>query len=200
MQISGSYLVPACNNLTQLALYVEGPAAGVTLIVDDVAVQQRLSIPVVPVPPPTAPRNVLTTGDFELGMSGWFGFGASVALTTSVVHAGAARASPARARRLAGTRLQRTDGARQLRMSIYAQQSSGSASTLALSAKLTCGGVDSFATIGSASALRARGPSCKGRWRFRRAARRRWSTYSSSAARSSRTCTSMISSRRPSAS
>jgi hypothetical protein len=35
---------------------------------------------------------------------------------------------------------------------VYAQQSSGSALTLALSAKLTCGGADSFATVGSANA------------------------------------------------
>jgi hypothetical protein len=37
-------------------------------------------------------------------------------------------------------------------VSVYAQQSSGSTLTLALSAKLTCGGTDSFATIGSANA------------------------------------------------
>jgi hypothetical protein len=134
-------------------MYVEGPAAGVTLLVDDVSVQQRLSIPVIPVPPPAAARNVLANGNFELGLNGWSGFGASMAQTTSVVHGGAA----------AGVATGRTDtwqgpaytvptGQGSYDVSIYAQQSSGVTQTLALSAKLTCGGVDSFATIGSASA------------------------------------------------
>lgn len=151
--MSGSYQVPACNTLSQLALYVEGPAAGVTLLVDDVTVEQRLSIPVIPVPPPSAPRNILANGDFELGAGGWFGFGASVAQTSAQVHAGAA----------AGVASGRTDtwqgpayslpaGQGSYDMSVFAQQSSGSALTLALSAKLTCGGADSFVTVGSASA------------------------------------------------
>lgn len=151
--MSGSYQVPACNNLTQLALYVEGPAPGVTLLVDDVTAQQRLSIPVVPVPPPAAERNILANGDFELGANGWFGFGASVALTTAPVHSGAA----------AGVASARTDtwqgpaygvpaGPGSYNVSVYSEQSSGSALTLALSAKLTCGGADSFLTIGSTNA------------------------------------------------
>jgi endo-1,4-beta-xylanase len=151
--MSGSYQVPACSNLTQLALYVEGPPVGVTLLVDDVTVQQRLSIPVVPVPPPPAERNVLANGDFELGASGWFGFGASVALTTASVHAGtAAGIASGRTDTWQGPAYGVPTGQGSYNVSVYAQQNSGSALTLALSAKLTCGGVDSFATIGSASA------------------------------------------------
>jgi endo-1,4-beta-xylanase len=151
--MSGSYLVPACSNLTQLALYVEGPSAGVTLIVDDVSATQRLSIPVVPVPPPTAARNVLSNGDFELGLSGWSGFGAAVAQSTTVVHGGvAAGVASGRTDTWQGPAYDVPTGQGSYDMSIYALQSSGSTLTLALSAKLTCGGVDSFATIGSASA------------------------------------------------
>ena len=151
--MSGSYLVPACNNLTQLALYVEGPPAGITLIVDDVTAQQRLSIPVVPLPPPPVARNILSNGDFELGASGWFGFGASVALSTTTVHGGAnAGVATGRTDTWQGPAYNVPSGPGSYSVSIYAQQSSGSALTLALSAKVTCGGADSFLTIGSASA------------------------------------------------
>jgi endo-1,4-beta-xylanase len=151
--MSGSYQVPACSNLTQLALYVEGPPAGVTLLVDDVSVQQRLSIPVVPIPPPPAARNVLANGGFELGTTGWSGFGASVALTTASVHSGtAAGIASGRTDTWQGPAHNVPTGQGSYDVSVYAQQNSGSALTLALSAKLTCGGTDSFATIGSASA------------------------------------------------
>jgi GH35 family endo-1,4-beta-xylanase len=153
VRLSGSYLVPACNDLTQLALYVEGPAAGVTLLVDDVSVQQRLSIPVVPVPPPAAARNVLANGSLELGLSGWFGFGAAMGQSTSVVHDGAAAGvASGRTDAWQGPAYNAPAGPGTYDVSIYAQQSSGSALTLALSTKLTCGGSDSFGTIGSASA------------------------------------------------
>lgn len=151
--LSGSYQVPACNNLTQVTLYVEGPAAGVTLLADDVTVEQRLSIPVVPVPPPSAPRNVLTNGNFELGASGWFGFGASMAQTTANVHGGsAAGVASGRTDAWQGPAYSVPTGQGSYDMSIYALQNSGSALTLALSAKLTCNGADSFTTIGSANA------------------------------------------------
>ena len=151
--MTGSYQVPACNTLTQLALYVEGPPADVTLLVDDVTVRQRLSIPVLPIPPSTAVRNVLANGDFELGASGWSGFGASVALTTTAVHGGAAAGvASARSDTWQGPAYDVPSGPGSYDVSVYAQQSSGGALTLALSAKLTCGGVDSFVTIGSGNA------------------------------------------------
>ena len=151
--MSGSYQVPACSSLSQLALYVEGPPAGVTLLVDDVTVQQRLSIPVVPIPPPAAARNILANGGFELGANGWFGFGASVAQTTSSVHSGSsAGVASGRTDTWQGPAYNLPSGPGSYQVSAYAQQSSGGALTLALSAKLTCGGADSFATIGSANA------------------------------------------------
>ena len=151
--LSGSYQVPACSHLTQLALYVEGPPAGVTLLVDDVTAQQRLSIPVQPIPPPTADRNVLGNGGFELGTNGWVGFGASVALTTASVHSGtSAGLASGRTDTWQGPAYGVPTGQGSYDVNVYAQQSSGSPLTLALSAKLTCGGVDSFTTIGSANA------------------------------------------------
>jgi hypothetical protein len=38
-QLSGAFTVPTCT-LSELSLYVEGPAAGVNLYVDDVGVRQ----------------------------------------------------------------------------------------------------------------------------------------------------------------
>jgi endo-1,4-beta-xylanase len=150
--LSGSYQIPTCN-LTGLFFYFQGPPAGVDLIVDDVSVQQRLSIPVVLPPPPPAEVNLAGNGGFELGTQTWFGFGASAAQTTAFVHSGAA----------AGVALGRTDtwqgiatnvpnGPATYKVGLYALQSSGAAVTLALSSKLTCNGVDSFGTIASASA------------------------------------------------
>jgi hypothetical protein len=151
--MSGSYQVPACNNLTQLSLYVEGPPAGVTLLADDITVEQRLSIPIVPVPPPSAARNILTNGTLELGGVGWFGFGAVMAPTTTNVHAGSgAGVASGRTAAWQGPAYTVPEGQGSYDLSIYALQSSGAALTLALSAKLTCGGADSFLTIGSASA------------------------------------------------
>ena len=150
--LSGSYQVPACSQLSQLALYVEGPPAGVTLLVDDVTAEQRLSVPVVPIPPPTAERNILGNGGFELGSSGWAGFGASVALTTAQVHSGtSAGVASGRTDTWQGPAYTVPTGPGSYGVSVYAQQLSGSPLTLALSAKLSCGGADSFTTIGSAN-------------------------------------------------
>jgi GH35 family endo-1,4-beta-xylanase len=154
VELSGSYLVPACNDLTSLALYFEGPPAGVDLIVDDVSVEQRLAIPVVEPPPPPAAMNLIGNGGFEFGAGGWFGFGASVAPTTAFVHAGsAAGVSSGRTATWQGPAVTLPSGPATYAVEIQALQAAGTTVTLALSTKLTCGGADSFGTVAAASSV-----------------------------------------------
>lgn len=70
VQLSGSFEVPSCE-LTSVALYVEGPDAGVDILVDDLALRE--------VPPP----NLVANPGFESGTGGWFGFGPTVLGTTT---------------------------------------------------------------------------------------------------------------------
>jgi hypothetical protein len=148
--LSGSYQIPTCE-LESLFFYVQGPPAGVDLIVDDVSVEQRLSIPVVPPPPPPSEANLVGNGGFELGTQGWFGFGASVAQTTTFVHSGAAAgAAVARTAAWQGIATAVPNGPATYEVSLEVLQDSGAPLTIALSAKLTCGS-DTFPTIASAS-------------------------------------------------
>jgi GH35 family endo-1,4-beta-xylanase len=152
VKLSGSYLVPPCNNLSQLILYIEGPGAGIDEIVDDVSVQQRLSIPVVPPPPPQQRTNLAGNGDWELGANGWSPFGGNVSQTNVFVHAGSfAGVDSGRTANFMGPSYRLPSGPASYDVSIYALQNSGGAITLALSAKLTCNGSDSFPFLGSAS-------------------------------------------------
>jgi endo-1,4-beta-xylanase len=152
IKLSGSYVVPQCNNLSQLIMYFEGPASGIDEIVDDVSVQQRLSIPVLPPLPPPQRTNLAGNGDWELGANGWAPFGGSVSQTTAFVHGGSfAGVDANRTANFMGPSYRLPSGPASYDVSIFALQNSGSAITLALSAKLTCGGVDSFPFLGSAS-------------------------------------------------
>jgi len=151
VKLSGSYLVPPCSSLSQLSMYFEGPAAGIAEILDDVSVQQRLSIPVQAPPPPRA--NLAGNGDFELGTNGWFPFGGNVSQTTAFVHGGAAAGvDTGRTANFMGPSYVLPSGEASYDVSIFALQNSGSAITLALSGKLTCNGSDSFPFLGAASA------------------------------------------------
>jgi hypothetical protein len=146
--LSGSYFVPHCN-LSRLDMYFEGPPAGVDIIVDDVSVKQRISIPVEP--PPALP-NLAGNGGFELGAAGWVGFGPGVAQTTAFIHSGAAAGVVSgRTANWQGPSYRLPSGEASYQVGLYALQNGGSAVTLALSAKLTCNGSDSFPTIASAS-------------------------------------------------
>ena len=152
VQLSGSYVVPPCNNLSQLTMYFEGPASGVDEIVDDVSVQQRLSIPVLPPPPPPQRTNLAGNGDWELGANGWLPFGGSVSQTTAFVHSGSfAGVDSNRTANFMGPSYPLPSGPASYDVSIFALQNSGTAISLALSAKLTCNGADSFPFLGSVS-------------------------------------------------
>lgn len=152
IKLSGSYLVPACNDLSQLIMYFEGPAAGIDELVDDVSVQQRLSIPVLPPPPAPQRTNLAGNGDWELGASGWVAFGGNVSQTSAFVHGGGfAGVDTNRTANFMGPSYGLPSGAASYDVSLFALQNSGAAITLALSAKLTCDGADSFPFLGSAS-------------------------------------------------
>src|SRR5262249_27371987 len=77
--LTGELGVPDCA-LDELSLYVEGPAAGVTLFADDFAVR--------PLPGGTGP-NVITNPGFETGVAPWFPFGSpTLTATTAQAHSG----------------------------------------------------------------------------------------------------------------
>lgn len=152
VHLTGSYVVPPCNNLSSLIMYFEGPASGIDEIVDDVTVQQRLSIPVLPPPPPPQRTNLAGNGDWELGANGWVPFGGNVSQTNAFVHGGSfAGVDMNRTANFMGPSYVIPSGPASYDVSIFALQNSGSAITLALSAKITCG-TDSFPFLGSASA------------------------------------------------
>ena len=76
---AGTLNVPNCS-LSSVVLYAEGPAAGVSMIVDDVAMWQ--------LPTPEQP-NVIGNSGFESGTGGWFGFGpVTLESTTDRAHGG----------------------------------------------------------------------------------------------------------------
>jgi GH35 family endo-1,4-beta-xylanase len=75
VQLSGSVQLPECE-LQDVAVYVEGPAAGVDILVDDLALREQ------PLP------NLISNPDFEGGTAGWFNFGPAVLGTSSDAHGG----------------------------------------------------------------------------------------------------------------
>ncbi len=76
VELSGSVQLPECE-LQDVAVYVEGPAAGVDILVDDLAVREQ----------PLA--NLINNPDFEAGTAGWFNFGPAVIGTSSDANSGA---------------------------------------------------------------------------------------------------------------
>jgi endo-1,4-beta-xylanase len=146
VDISGNYLVEPCN-LTELSMYVEGPAAGVNVYVDDVFAKQRLSVPITT---PPEGFNLLSNGGLELGANGWQAFGGTFVRTANKFRSGAwSGQSTARTASWQGPSVLVPSGQGTYRVSAFALQESGSNVALTLSAKLTCNGADSFPTIAS---------------------------------------------------
>lgn len=80
VELTGTLAVPSCN-LTELLIYVEGPPAGVDLLLDNVSVRA----PVV--------ANALSDGTFESGIGSWFTWGGSLATTSARAHGGSQSAA-----------------------------------------------------------------------------------------------------------
>jgi endo-1,4-beta-xylanase len=149
VELTGSYLVPNCA-LTELSVYAEGPAPGVGLYIDDVAVQQRLSVPIVQ-PPPSF--NLLANGGMELSSSGWQAFGATLVRSSAKVHSGAfAAQSTGRSATWMGPSVFLPTGEGSYSVQAFALQDSTSSLDLVLSGSLTCNGVQTFPTIATRSA------------------------------------------------
>jgi endo-1,4-beta-xylanase len=77
VELAGELSLPACD-LQTVAVYVEGPAPGIELLVDDLALREQ------PLP------NLLANPDFEAGTADWFAFGPATLAATSDAHGGAA--------------------------------------------------------------------------------------------------------------
>lgn len=149
LELSGSYQVPNCPGLSELSMYVEGPAAGIGIYLDDVSVRQRLSVPIVPAP---QGFNLLGNSDLELGADGWGAFGGSFVRSSSKVHGGAfAAQGTTRTATWQGPSVQLPTGAGSYEVRAYALQDSAAAQALLLSASLTCNGAQTFPTIASAT-------------------------------------------------
>lgn len=147
--LAGSYLVPNCPSLSELSVYFEGPAAGVGVYIDDVAVSQRLSVPIVPAP---QGFNLLGNGDVELGADGWGPFGATFVRSSTKFHGGAFSAqSTGRTATWQGPSIQLPTGAGSYEVHAFALQDSAAAQGVILSAALTCNGAQTFPTIATAT-------------------------------------------------
>lgn len=146
VDVAGSYQVEPCA-LTELSFYVEGPAAGVNVYIDDAFAKQRLSVPVAT---PPEGFNLLSNGGLELGANGWSAFGATFVRTANKFHSGAwSGQSTARTASWQGPAVAVPNGQGTYQVSAFALQESGSNVPLLLSAKLTCNGADAFPTIAS---------------------------------------------------
>jgi hypothetical protein len=77
VELKGTLNVPNCNNLSEVTIFAEGPAAGVDLYVDDV----NIFIPTV--------TNLLSDGSFESQLGSWFTWGSgTLAVTSARAHGG----------------------------------------------------------------------------------------------------------------
>jgi GH35 family endo-1,4-beta-xylanase len=147
VELTGELAVPDCL-AAEIALAVAGPAAGVDLAIDDVAVRPR----------PQLGPNLIANPGFETDASGWFGFGgASVASTGAQAHTGAqsgvaagrtqAFQGPGYDILAAGAVLGATYQA-----SAWVRVSGDALAPVAMTLKSRCAGVDSFQRIGLATA------------------------------------------------
>ncbi len=153
VELTGSYQVPPCTNLTELTMYLEGAPAGVDFYIDNVSAEQRLSIPVAE---PPAAYNVVGNGGVELGTSDWAGQGIGFNQTSAFVHSGSfAGVGSGRTAAWQGPGVNLPGGEASYALSIFALQNSTETIILRMSAKLTCGGSDSFHFVGQTSAAPA---------------------------------------------
>lgn len=80
VELTGTLNVPSCN-VTELLIYAEGPPAGVDLLLDNVAVRAPVT------------TNLLSDGNFESSLGGWFTWSGTLATSTAVAHTGSRSAA-----------------------------------------------------------------------------------------------------------
>jgi hypothetical protein len=79
VELTGGFTLPNCP-LANVTLYVEGPPAGVSILLDDVSVSQQEG---------TEGPNIIANRDFEANTNGWFPFGpVTISTTTNRAHSG----------------------------------------------------------------------------------------------------------------
>ncbi|MEJ7600460.1 MAG: carbohydrate binding domain-containing protein [Kofleriaceae bacterium] len=147
VELTGVLAVPSCT-LEELAVYLEGPAAGVMLYADDVAVR--------PQPGELGP-NLVANPDFEAGTTGWFGFGGPT-LTTTTAQAHGGLRSGLVTNRTAGFQgpatsllgLVQPGGVYQIEA--WARLVNATTGPANLTLKVTCAGTDQFLRVASATA------------------------------------------------
>jgi endo-1,4-beta-xylanase len=141
-ELTGTLDVSSCD-LQSVSVYVEGPDAGVDILVDDLALRE------VPLP------NLIDNPDFESGTGGWFGFGPVTLGTTSDAHSGSQAAiATARTDTWNGIAIDLTSRVT-ARASYHAEgwlKISSASDRVALTAAVTCAdGSQQFLPVGSAT-------------------------------------------------
>lgn len=143
--VTGTFTVPACaGSLDGVNVYLEGPAAGVDLFVDDVSIQQVIQ------------GNVIANPGFENGVAGWTTWGAALSASTLHAHSGAQSG-------LVTSRTDTWQGAvydltgqleqgRTYQASIWAMIGAGADQPVNFTAKVSCDGADTYNWIGGATA------------------------------------------------
>lgn len=142
--IAGTLQVPNCD-VQDIAVYAEGPDAGVDIYVDDFTVRER----------PLA--NLLPNPDFESGTSNWFGWGSSTIGTSNDARSGdsAAVASGRTANwnGIATNILPLVEAEGVYSAGAYVKLSGASSATVTMTAKVRCdGGADQYINLGSVTA------------------------------------------------
>lgn len=143
LQLAGEVTIPDCV-ADEIAVSVSGPAAGVVLHVDDVALRRHEQL---------GPERVANPG-FEVDAAGWFGFGgAAVSSTAAQAHSGARSGvatnrtatfqGPALDLLAAGAALGGT-----YRASAWLRIAGTSLTQVAMTLKATCDGATTFQRIG----------------------------------------------------
>jgi endo-1,4-beta-xylanase len=148
VQLSGEVRLPSCP-LQSVAVYVEGPAAGVDIYVDDLAVREK---------PLELGPNLVSNPGFESGnANGWFAFGSqAVSATTLQAHTGAwsavATGRSASWNGIATNLLGLVSPGATYQSTAWARLGGASSDQLGLTAKITCsGGTSEFRRLASAT-------------------------------------------------
>jgi GH35 family endo-1,4-beta-xylanase len=143
VQLAGTFLVPVCV-ITELDVYVEGPAPGVDVLVDDVAVEQLLWHEVA--------TSVIASSDFESGGAGWSAFGGSFSVSSAFAHGGTQSGeSSDRTATWNGPSYSLPPSPATFDVSAWALQNGTEDLGLQLTAKVTCGGADSYLSVAGAT-------------------------------------------------
>ena len=144
VQLNGTFTVPPCL-LTDFEMYLEGPAAGEDLYVDDVSVQRLLWHDIT--------TNAISNSGFESDGEGWSAFGGTFSVSTAFAHSGAqSGVDSGRTASWNGPSYALPTWPSQYQVSVWALESGTSSLTLALSAKLVCNGVTTYQDIATATA------------------------------------------------